>query len=156
MVKRLTQTLKRRHATMNIDPIWDNTTIAEKIPEIFESIRLIPNRVTKIPPSEAHFGRPKNTELSNLLTNTNSNNLTYNNIKCFYLDKRLLQNPTLTPAAIWDRDTNSEGKLDIQYKPEEPSQQNTPSHDSKTSEKLSDVDDVPLRPAQEGTIIPSK
>ena len=30
MVERLIQTLKRRLATMNIDPIWDNTTIAEK------------------------------------------------------------------------------------------------------------------------------
>ena len=78
---------------MNIDPIWDNTTIAEKISEIIESIRLIPNRVTKIPPFEAHFGRPKNTELSNLLTNPYTNNLTYNRIKSFYLDKRLLQNP---------------------------------------------------------------
>ena len=78
---------------MKIDPIWDNTTIAEKISEIIESIRLIPNRVTKRPPFEAHFSRPKNTELSNLLTIPNSNNLTCNNIKSFYLDKRLLQNP---------------------------------------------------------------
>ena len=59
MVERLIQTLKRRLATMNIDPIWDNTTIAEKITETIESIRLIPNRVTKIPPFQAHFGRPK-------------------------------------------------------------------------------------------------
>ena len=64
MVERLIQTLKRRLATMNIDPIWDNTTRAEKITEIIESIRLIPNRITKIPPFQAHFGRPKNTELS--------------------------------------------------------------------------------------------
>ena len=68
MMERLIQTLKRRLATMNIDPIWENTIIAEKT-EIIESIRLIPNRVTKIPPFEAaHFGRPKNTELSNLIT----------------------------------------------------------------------------------------
>ena len=114
MVERLIQTLKRRLATMNIDPIWDNTTIAEKISEIIESIRLIPNRVTKNPPFQAHFGRPKNTGLSNLLTKPNTKNLSYNNIKSFYLDKRLLQNPSLTQAAIWDRDTNSEVNLDIQ------------------------------------------
>ena len=75
MVERLIQTLKRRLATMNIDPIWDNTTIAEKITEIIESIRLIPNRVTKIPTIQAHFGSPKNTELSNILTTPNTKNL---------------------------------------------------------------------------------
>ena len=100
MVDCLIQTLKRRLATKNIDPIWDNTTIAEKIKEIIESIRLIPKRVTKIPQFQAHFGRPKNTELSNILTTPNTKNLSYNNIKSFYIDKRLLQNPSLTPAAI--------------------------------------------------------
>ena len=59
MVERLIQTLKRRLATMNIDPIWDNTANAEKISEKIESIRIIPNRVTKNPPFQAHFGRPK-------------------------------------------------------------------------------------------------
>ena len=38
MVERLIQTLKRRIATMNIDPIGDNTTIVEKLSEIIESI----------------------------------------------------------------------------------------------------------------------
>ena len=59
MVERLIQTLKRRLATMNIDPIWDNTTIAEKITEIIESIRLIPNRITKIPPFQSHLADQK-------------------------------------------------------------------------------------------------
>ena len=140
---------------MNIDPIWDNTTIAEKKSEIIESIRLIPIRVTKIPPFEAHFGRPKDTELSNLLKNPNSNNLSYKNFKSLYLDKRLLQNPTLTPAAIWDRDTNSEAHLDIQYKPEESLQRYSPSDDTKMP-KSSDSANASLRPSQKGTIIPSK
>ena len=130
MVERLIQTLKRRIATMNTDPIWDNTTIAEKI----ESIRLIPNRVTKIPPFQAHFGRPKNTELSNMLTTPNTKNFSYNNMKSFYLDKRLLQNPSLTPAAIWDRDTNSEINLDIQYKQDDQTRQEPQSEDSQTSD----------------------
>ena len=65
IVERLIQTLKRRLATMNIDPIWDNITITEKLSEIIEPIWLIPNRVTKIPPSGAHFGWPKNREISN-------------------------------------------------------------------------------------------
>ena len=140
---------------MNMDPIWDNTIIAEKISKKIESIRLIPNRVKKRPPFEAHFCRPKNTELSNLLTNPNTNSLTYNNIKSFYLDKRLLQNPTLTPAAKWDRDTNSEVNLDIQYKPEDTARRDPPFEKSKTSDS-SNSDNAPLKPTQKGTIIPSK
>ena len=151
MVERLIQTIKRRH----IDPIWDNTTIAEKISEIIESIRLIANRVTKTPPFQAHFGRPKNTELSNLLTNPNTNNLSYNNIKSFYLDKRLLQNPTLTPTAIWDPDTNSETNLDIQYRQDDQARQEPQSKESQTSD-TSESDNAPLMPTQKGTIIPFK
>ena len=155
MVERLIQTLKRRLATMNIDPIWDNTTIAEKISEIIESIRLIPTRVTKISPFQAHFGRPKNTELSNILTKPNTHHLSYDKIKSFYLDKRLLQNPSLTPAAIWDRDTNSELNLDIQYKPDTQPQQDSQPEDNPMSD-TSDSDNAPLMPPQKGTIIPSK
>ena len=155
MVERLIQTLKRRLATMNIDPIWDNTTIAEKISEINESIRLIPNRVTKIPPFHAHFGRPKNTELSNPLTKPNTKNLSYNNIKSFYLNKRLFQNPRLTPAAIWDRDTNSEVNLDIQYKQDNQTRQEPQSKESQMSD-TSESDNAPLLLPQKGTIIPSK
>ena len=76
-------------------------------------------------------------------------------MKSFYLDKRFLQNPILTPAAIWERNTNSEANLDNQYKPEETSQQDSPSDYAKTSDS-SDSDDAPLRAAQKGTIIPSK
>ena len=155
MVERLIQTLKRRLATMNIDLIWDNTTIAEKITEIMESIRLIPNRITKIPPFQAHFGRPKNTELSNILTTPRTKNLSYNNIKSFYLDKRLLQNPSLTPAAIWDRDTNSEINLDIQYRQDEQTHQESQSEESQVSD-TSESDNAPLLPSQKCTIIPSK
>ena len=155
MVERLIQTLKRRLATMNIDPIWDKTTIAEKITEIIESIRLIPNRITKIPPFQAHLGRPKNTELSNLLTTPSTKNISYNNIKSFYLDKRLLQNPSLRPAAIWDRDTNSELNLDIQYRQDDQNQQESQSEESQVSD-TSESDNAPLLPSQKGTITPSK
>ena len=155
MVERLIQTLKRRLATMNIDSIWDNTTIAGKITKIIESIRLIPNRITKIPPFQAHFGRPKNTELSNILTKPNTKNLSYNNIKSFYLYKRLLQNPSLTPAAIWDRDTNSELNLDIQYKQDNQTHQDPQCEESQMSD-TSESDNAPLLPSQKSTIIPSK
>ena len=150
MVERLIQTLKRRLASMISDPIWSNTNIAEKISAIIESIKLIPNRVTRITPFEAHFGRPPNTEISNIVTKPNKNNLTYNKIKSFYLDKKLLQHAALTPSDIWDNDANSEAKLNIQYQ-----ERREPSGTESGSETGSD--NTPLgNLAQRGTIIPSK
>ena len=149
MVERLIQTLKRRLASMISDPIWSNTTIAEKISAIIESIKLIPNRVTKITPLEAHFGRPPNTEISNIVTKPNKNNLTYK-IKSFYLDKKLLQHAALTPSDIWDNDANSEANLNIQYQER---------RDSSGAESGSETgsDNTPVgKLAQRGTIIPSK
>ena len=150
MVERLIQTLKRRLASMISDPIWNNTTIAEKISAIIESIRLIPNRVTKITAFEAHFGRPPNTEISNIVTKPKKNNLTYNKIKYFYLDKKLLQHAALTPSDIWDQDANSETNLNIQYQ----QRQESP---GTGSESESASENTPLGNfAHRGTIIPSK
>ena len=82
-------------------------------------------------------------------------NLSYNKIKSFYLDKRLLQNPSLTPAAIWDRDTNSEINQDIQYRQDDQTHQESQSEESQVSD-TSESDNAPLLPSQKGTIIPSK
>ena len=150
MVERLIQTLKRRLASMISDPIWSNTTIAEKISGIIEAIKLIPNRVTKITPFKAHFGRPPNSEISNIVTKPNKNNLTYNKIKSFYLDKKLLQHAALTPSDIWDNVANSEANLNIQYQER---------RESSGAESGSETgsDNTPLgNLAQRGTIIPSK
>ena len=113
MVERIIQTLKCRLASMTTEPVWDRTTHSEKISAIIESIRLFPNMVTKITPIEAHFGRPPNTELSNILKQPNKNNLSYSKIKSFYRDKKLLQHDALTPSDLWDHETNGEGNLNI-------------------------------------------
>ena len=83
VVLRLLQTLKRRLPLIILDPLWDKTNHAEKISAIIESIRLIPNRVSKTTPCEANFG--PNTELSKILTKPNKNNLYYSQIKIFIL-----------------------------------------------------------------------
>ena len=57
MVKRLIQTIKRRLAVLDIDPNWSNTTLTNRLANIIENIRLIPNTTTKITPFEAHFGK---------------------------------------------------------------------------------------------------
>ena len=67
LVERMIQTIKRRLSAINIDPKWDKETLADKITNIIENIRLIPNTTTRITPFEAHFGRTANTQLTNIL-----------------------------------------------------------------------------------------
>ena len=68
MVERLIQTIKRRLAVLDIDSKWTQTTLSQRVANIIENIRLIPNATTKTSPFEAHFGRKPNTEISNIVT----------------------------------------------------------------------------------------
>ena len=53
---------------MEHDPLWSSSDLATIVSKIIEWIRHNPNTTTKIRPFEAHFGRPPNTELSNIIT----------------------------------------------------------------------------------------
>ena len=88
MIERLIQTIKRRLSAINSDTNWSQVTLADKVAEIIQEIKLIPNTTTKIAPYTAHFGRKVNTQLSNITTKPSQNNMSYKNIKNFYLDKR--------------------------------------------------------------------
>ena len=68
MVERLIQTKKRNRCN---DNRWSSEDISTIIANIIQSIRFIPNRITKIAPFEAHFGRKPNTALSNIVTKPN-------------------------------------------------------------------------------------
>ena len=116
MVEILIQTIKRRLAVLDIDRYWPNTTVANRLANIIENIRLIPNTTTKISPFEAHFGRKPNTELSNITTKTSHKNLTYKNLTKYCLDKQLLKQNALTMEEIWRRGGESEEDLDIRYR----------------------------------------
>ena len=48
---------------MSIDPLWSSEDIPNIVSNIIQNIRLIPNRITKITPFGAHFGRKPNTAL---------------------------------------------------------------------------------------------
>ena len=115
MVERLIQTLKRRLAVIDIDPMWSSETLSARIASIIENIRLIPNKTTKVTPFEAHFGRKPNTELSNMLTKPSIKNLSYKKLIDKCLDKKLLRHDALTQEELWRRDGSSENELDIQY-----------------------------------------
>ena len=105
IVERLIQTIKRRIAIMQSDPLWSNADLAQIVTKIIQSIRLIPNSVTKIKPFEAHFGRPPNTELSNIIIKPNKTKLTYIKIRSFVSDKTKLKHPTLPRGYVgsWPR-----------------------------------------------------
>ena len=77
MIERLIQTIKRRLSVLNNDPKWPKITLADKIAEIIQEIKIIPNSTTKISPFTAHFRRKHNTPISNITTQTSTKNLSY-------------------------------------------------------------------------------
>ena len=124
MIERLIQTIKRRLSVLNNDTNWSQITLADKIAEIIQEIKLIPNTTTKIAPYTAHFGRKINTQLSNIITKPSHKNLSYKNIKNFYLDKkRGLKQPMLNAESIWNVETDSEPELDIRFHEDNPDEE---------------------------------
>ena len=116
MIERLIQTIKRRLSVLNNDPKWSKITLADKITEIIQEIKLIPNTTTQIAPFTAHFGGKLNTPISNITSRTSPKNLSYNEITKFHLDKRRGQKqPMLKADTIWNLESDSEPQLDIQF-----------------------------------------
>ena len=149
MVERLIQTIKRRLAAINVDKNWSKETLANKISAIIENIKLIPNTTTKFPPFEAHFGIKPNTQTSNIVTHPTKKNLTYKNIRKFYLDKKVLRRPMLDQQAMWNF-SDSEPILDIQY--------NTPENSDEESDTIPLARQIPAKRKQisQIKIIPDK
>ena len=118
-------------------------------------MRLIPNRVTKITSFEAHVDRKPNTALSNIVTKTSKNNLSYNNFKNFASDRRLLMQPVLTPAAMRDMEQDSEKELNVQHK--QPTQKDPHTVSSISTESEDSENEPLLSPTRTpGKITPSK
>ena len=116
MVERLIQTIKRRLSVLDIDPKWTQTTLSERVANIIENIRLIPNATTKISPFEAYFGRKPNTEISNIITKPSHKNLSYKKLRSNCLDKEILKHDVLTNEEMWRDDGLWEDNLDIACK----------------------------------------
>ena len=108
MVERLIQTLNRRIAVLEHDPLWSSSDLATIVAKKIESIRLIHNATTKIIPFVAHFGRPPNTELSNIITKPSNKNLSYKQINNYASDQATLRHPVLLREIMWDWDHHSE------------------------------------------------
>ena len=103
MIERLIQTIKRRLSVLKNGTKWSQITLADKVAEIIQEKKLIPNTTTKIAPYTAHFGKKINPQLSSVTNKPSQNNLTYRNIKNFYLDKkRGLKQPMLNAESIWN------------------------------------------------------
>ena len=131
MNERLIQTIKRRQALLDIDPKWTQTTLSERLANIIENIRLIPNATTEISPFEAHLGQKPNTEISNIVSKPSHKSSTYNKLRSNCLDKKILKHDVLTSDEMWRYDRLSEDNLDIAYKyPETPIPTNIESDES--------------------------
>ena len=79
-----------------------------------ENIRLIPNKTTKLTPFEARFGRKPNTEISSIVTNQSTANITYKKKHFFGFGSSDTQACSNHVKKLWDFDKNSEPDLDIQ------------------------------------------
>ena len=155
MVERLIQTTKRKLSVMAIDPLWSSEDITTIVSNIIQNIRLIPNRIAKITPFEARFGRKPNSALSNIVTKPNKHNLSNKNIKNFASDGKLLKQPVVSPATIWDMEKDSEPELNIQYREE--AQKEAKFGNNITSESNESENAQLLSPTRTpGKIIPSK
>ena len=116
MIERLIQTIKQRLSVLNNDTKRSKITLADKIAEIIQEIKIIQNSTTKISPFTAHFVRKHNTPISNITTQPSTKNLSYKDITKFYLDKkRGLKQPMLNAETIWNLESDSEPHLDIQF-----------------------------------------
>ena len=133
---------------MEHDPLWSSADIATIVAKIIETIKLIPNTTTK-KPFEALFGRPPNTDFSNIITKPSSKNLSYNKMKKFASDQTTLCHPALPRELIWDWDNDWEPELDIQYKAQSQPARSSDSDDSENAPLLS-------RTRVPGKIIPDR
>ena len=108
MVERLIQTINRKLGVMAIDPLWSSEDITTIVSNIIQNIRLIPNRITKITPFEAHFGRKPNTALSNIVTKSTKHNLSYKNKTVLLQIANYSNNQSchLRPFGTWSRIRN--------------------------------------------------
>ena len=85
LVERIIQTIKRRLSCMKAE-YKDTFSTSKAIKQIVSDFRLTTQKMTKITPFEAHFGRPANTLSKNISTGPSSLNLTYEKIINHYLD----------------------------------------------------------------------
>ena len=122
---------------MELDLLWSSSDLATIVAKIIESIRLIPNITTRIRPFEAHFGRPPNTDLSNIITKPSSKNLSYKQINKYASDQATLRHPYLPREVMWDWGNDSEPELNIQFKAQsQPTSHARDSDDSENAPRL--------------------
>ena len=101
MAERLIQTIKCRRSVLDIDSNWSQATLSERLANIIENIRLIPNATTQLSPFEAHFGRKANTKICNIVTKPSHKNLSYNKLRSNCLDTKILKHDVLTNEEMW-------------------------------------------------------
>ena len=115
MVERLIQAIKRRLAVLDNNPNWTQSTLIERLANIIENIRFIPNATTQLSPFEAHFGRKPKTQFTKIVIKPSQKNLSFNKLRSNCFDKKILKHDVLTNEEMWRYDGPSEDNLDIAY-----------------------------------------
>ena len=116
VVEGMIQTIKRRLAVMKADQSNTPYKLASDVAEIIKTLTITPHGVTKISSFETHMGRKPNTPLSNIATNSSSNNLNWESAKHACLDRKNLSKPPLPAEVMHDLQRWSEDEVQIQKK----------------------------------------
>ena len=88
LVERLIKLIKNRLACIKEGKSSINDFhVKQALKIIIHQLRICKQKTTKVPPSEAHFGRKPNTPLSVISTIARLSNLTYESIENYYLDE---------------------------------------------------------------------
>ena len=114
------QRLKRTLAVLGIDQTITPNKLASDEAEIIKTLRITPHGVTKISSFEAQMGRNPNDPLSNVDTNSSSNNLNWESAKHACLDKKNLTKPPLPAEIMHDLQRWSEDEVCIKRRDSKP------------------------------------
>ena len=102
LVERLIQTIKNTLPCIKEEKLAAHAFhVKHALKIIIHQLRICKQRITKISPFEAHFGRKPNTPLSVIATKPNLMNLSYKGIINHYLDEEIVMPEEILPDDKW-------------------------------------------------------
>ena len=110
LVERLVSTIKQRLSCIKkANKELNSFTMIAALKSVIHLLRICKHKTTKLSPSESHFGRKANTLLSNISTNPNSSDLSYEKISNHYLNEETVTPNELLPEEHWRNSRSDDG-----------------------------------------------
>ena len=114
LVEKLIQTIKNRLACIKEEKSPAKSFhVKHALKIIIDQLRICKQRIKKISPFEAHFGRKPNTTLSVISTTTKLSNLTYEHIVNYCLDEDTVMPEEFLPDDKWVSGYRSDIEVEV-------------------------------------------